>query len=137
MSTRPWTNKSILIGLIAQDPITKQVKVLRTSGVTRRKLKTAMQVDEPIDYGMAMEALAQFLASLDQLVDFVNGGGKSSVGAVLKGIPDRGTSFQFSAVQRSDFKSLKEAFAFCQQKAQTKPDRPAAPGSLRTRRVTA
>ena len=108
LNSKPWANGAVLVGLVAEDPKSGRVKIVR-AGISD---------GDPREIG----AVDRFLASLEALAKLTNSGkGCCSVGAILKQVPDRGTSFQFSTPRSGEFNSVAAALKHCRSKKAVNP----------------
>lgn len=114
ISPRPWTNKRVLVGLVAEDPSNGKVQVLRESNWIENSTAPGESEREANDKRQGIALANRFLAALERLADTTNREkGHPTVADILSCIPDRGTACQFSALQSGEFSSLTEALNFC------------------------
>jgi len=103
LNVKPWTDGSVLVGLVVEDPKSGRVRIVRAKVVEAT----------PREQG----ATERFLASLEALAKLKNAAkAPGTVAGVLKLVPDRGTAFHFSPVRSGDFNSVAAALKHCTAK---------------------
>ncbi len=103
VNTKPWAYGSVLVGLVAEDPKSGKVRIVRAK----------LADGDPRE----LSAVDRFLASLEALAKLMNAGkARGTVASVLKHVPDRGTSFQLSSPRSGEFTSTSAALRHCLEK---------------------